>query len=83
MWWCVAGALAAGLDHLLVGRIAPQDQAFGWQVMRRSGAVGGLVGILGMGSVAQVIGLNAALLLQIALFIAAAFLLQRLCTTEA
>tara|TARA_B100001057_G_C22767470_1_gene918241 strand:- start:435 stop:1457 length:1023 start_codon:yes stop_codon:yes gene_type:complete len=77
------GALAAGLDHLLVGRIAPQDQAFGWQVMRRSGAIGGLVGILVMGSVAQVIGLNAALLLQIALFIAAPFLLQRLCTTEA
>ena len=77
------GALAAALDHLLVGRIAPQDQAFGWQVMRRSGAIGGLVGILVMGSVAQVIGLNAALLLQIALFIAAPFLLQKLCTSDA
>lgn len=70
------GALAAATDRQLVDHLQPEDPAQGWQVLRRSGAIGGLVGVLMMGSLAQVIGLPQALLTQVALFLTAPLVLR-------
>ena len=72
------GGLAAVTDRQLVDRLQPTDPAEGWQVLSRSGAIGGLVGVLAMGSLAQVIGLPQALLAQIGLFLTAPLLLKAL-----
>ena len=72
------GGLAAATDRQLVDRLHPTDPAEGWQVLRRSGAIGGLVGVLAMGSLAQVIGLPQALLVQVGLFLTAPLLLKAL-----
>ncbi len=70
------GVLAAGTDRLIVEHIAPNDPATGWQMLQRSGAIGGLVGVLTMGIVAQLIGLPFTLLIQLALFAAAPLLFK-------
>ena len=70
------GALAAATDRQLVDHLQPEDPAQGWQVLRRSGAIGGLIGVLMMGSLAQVIGLPQALLTQVALFLTAPLVLR-------
>ena len=70
------GTLAAASDRHLVDRLQPDDPAQGWQVLRRSGAIGGLLGVLMMGSLAQAIGLPQALLAQVALFLTAPLVLR-------
>ena len=70
------GALAAATDRQLVEHLQPKDPAQGWQMLRRSGAVGGLVGVLIMGSLAQAIGLPLALVAQVALFLTAPLVLR-------
>ena len=70
------GALAAATDRQLVDRVQPDDPALGWQILRRSGAIGGLVGVLLMGALAQAIGLPLALLVQVMLFLTAPLVLQ-------
>ena len=80
-WWATAlfipvGWLAACSDVQLVERIAEDDPAAGWQILQRSGAIGGLIGILLMGSFAQLVGLSFALPMQLALFCLAPLLLR-------
>lgn len=70
------GALAAATDRQLVEHLQPNDPAQGWQILRRSGAVGGLAGVLIIGSLAQAIGLPLALVAQIALFLTAPLVLR-------
>ncbi|MDM7936317.1 MAG: hypothetical protein QUV06_02505 [Cyanobium sp. CZS 48M] len=57
-----------GLRHL-------GDAPLRWQTLARSGAIGGLLGSLAMGVMAQLLGLPVALPVQIGLFMAAALLL--------
>ena len=70
------GWLAAGCDLQQVERIANDDPAAGWQILQRSGAIGGLVGILLMGGFAQLVGLAFALPLQLGLFCLAPLVLR-------
>ena len=70
------GILAAGTDRQIVEHISPTDPATGWQMLQRSGAIGGLVGVIAMGIVAQLIGLPFTLLFQLALFAAAPLLFK-------
>lgn len=70
------GILAAGTDRMIVDQISPNDPATGWQILQRSGAIGGLFGVLIMGIVAQLIGLPSTLLIQLILFLAAPLLLK-------
>lgn len=70
------GILAAGTDRQIVKHISPTDPATGWQMLQRSGAIGGLVGVIAMGIVAQLIGLPFTLLFQLALFAAAPLLFK-------
>lgn len=64
------GALAAVSDAALVDRMSPLgDEPLRWQVLVRSGAVGGLVGSIGLGLICQVLGLSVALPLVSAGFI--------------
>ena len=72
------GGLAAVIDRQLVARLQPTDPAEGWQVLLRSGAIGGLVGVLAMESLAQMMGLPQALLAQVGLFLTAPLLLKAL-----
>ena len=56
------GALAAVSDAALVERMTPLgDETMRWQVLVRSGAVGGLVGSIGLGLICQVLNLAVAL----------------------
>ena len=56
------GALAAVTDTALVDRLTPLgDEPLRWQVLIRSGAVGGLVGSIGLGLICQVLSLSVAL----------------------
>ena len=71
------GFLAATTDRQMVQQLSPDDPAQGWQILQRSGAIGGLIGILAMGAIAQSIGLPHALLVQLALFLTAPFLLRQ------
>ncbi len=72
------GALAAAADGALVEQLAPLgDGALRWQVLQRSGAVGGLAGSLAMGVFAQVLGLGLAVPLQVLAFAAMALLAVR------
>lgn len=67
------GALAAAADGALVEQLVPLgDGALRWQVLQRSGAVGGLAGSLGMGLFAQFLGLGMAIPLQVLAFAAMA-----------
>jgi hypothetical protein len=72
------GALAAATDAALVEAIAPLgDLPLRWQVLQRSGAIGGLAGSLGMGLTSQLLGLPRALPVQILAFMAFAWILGR------
>ncbi|MFY8147847.1 MAG: hypothetical protein ACOVNL_01350 [Prochlorococcaceae cyanobacterium] len=72
------GALAAAADGALVEQVAPLgDTTLGWQVLQRSGAVGGLAGSLGMGLLSQVLGLGVAVPLQVLAFAGMALLAGR------
>lgn len=72
------GGLAAATDAALVEAM-PQlgDAPLRWQVLQRSGAVGGLAGSLAMGLVSQLAGLTIALPLQLLAFVGLAWPLCR------
>lgn len=73
------GILAAVSDAALVDRMTPLgDEPMRWRVLVRSGAVGGLVGSIGLGLICQVLGLSVALPLVTAGFIALAITQGRL-----
>ena len=75
------GALAAASDAALVERMTPLgDEPMRWQVLVRSGAVGGLVGSIGLGLICQVLNLAVALPLVSAGFIALAITQSRRAT---
>ena len=75
------GVLAAGSDAALVERMTPLgDEPVRWQVLVRSGAVGGLVGSIGLGLICQVLNLAVALPLVSAGFIALAITQSRRAT---
>ncbi|QEY33235.1 hypothetical protein EVJ50_14325 [Synechococcus sp. RSCCF101] len=64
------GLLAATSDAALAGNLPERtDPGLAWQVLRRSGAVGGLLGSVAMGAIAQGIGLQLALPLLLLLFL--------------
>ncbi len=70
------GALAGRCDAGLVQTLTHlPGEPLRWQTFERSGAVGGVAGSLGMGLLAQLLGLPLALPLQIAAFVLAAVLL--------
>jgi hypothetical protein len=70
------GGLAQASDLGQVrGLVHLEDEALGWQTLARSGAIGGLLGSLAMGLMAQLLGLPVALPLQIGLFAVAALVL--------
>ncbi len=72
------GLLAARSDGQLVASLHPLgDEALRWQVLERSGAIGGLAGALAIGALAQAVGLAWALPIQVGLFVAAALLPPR------
>ncbi len=71
------GALAAASDSVQVQRMSSDDPAAGWQILLRSGAIGGLIGILVMGSFAQMTGLSFALPLQLLFFLLAPVLIRQ------
>ena len=57
--------------------MSSDDPAAGWQILLRSGAIGGLIGILVMGSFAQMTGLSFALPLQLLFFLLAPVLIRQ------
>ncbi len=72
------GLLAAVSDAALVDRMTPLgDEPMRWRVLVRSGAVGGLVGSIGLGLICQVLGLPVALPLVTIGFIALAITQRR------
>lgn len=73
------GLLAAVADARLALGVDPAgDLQQNWSVLERSSALGGLVGSLGMGLVAQLIGLGGSLPIQLAAFVGAGLLLPLL-----
>ena len=70
------GTLAAATDRQLVARLMPNDPAQGWQMLQRSGSIGGLAGVLFMGGLAQWLGLPLSLGLQLVLFVTAPLLMR-------
>ena len=70
------GTLAAATDRRLVSRLMPDDPAQGWQILQRSGSIGGLAGVLLMGGLAQGLGLPLALGLQLVLLASAPLLMR-------
>ncbi|MEA5391493.1 hypothetical protein VB738_09505 [Cyanobium gracile UHCC 0139] len=73
------GLLAAVADARLALGVDPAgDLQQNWIVLERSSALGGLAGSLGMGLVAQLIGLGASLPIQLAAFLGAGVLLPLL-----
>ncbi len=73
------GLLAAVADARLALGVDPSgDLQRNWTVLERSSALGGLAGSLGMGLVAQLIGLGGSLPIQLAAFLGAAVLLPLL-----
>ena len=73
------GLLAAVADARLALGVDPAgDLQQKWSVLERSSALGGLAGSLGMGLVAQLIGLGSSLPIQLAAFLGAAALLPLL-----
>ncbi len=72
------GLLAAGTDARLAASLTHLgDEPSRWQVIERDGALGGLLGTLGIGLVAQLLGLTLALPIEVAAFAAAALLLPK------
>jgi len=77
------GALAAASDAALVASLRPLgDAALRWEMLLRSGGVGGLMGSLGMGLLSQIFGINAVMPLQVGLFLALAWPLGRCAWTK-
>ena len=77
----IGNLLAAVSDAALVERMTPLgDEPMRWQVLVRSGAVGGLVGSIGLGLICQVLNLAVALPLVSAGFIALAITQSRQAT---
>ncbi|MBM5822264.1 MAG: hypothetical protein FJ082_07355 [Cyanobacteria bacterium K_Offshore_surface_m2_011] len=73
------GLLAALADARLALGVDPAgDLQHNWSVLERSSALGGLAGSLGMGLVAQLIGLGGSLPIQLAAFLGAAVVLPLL-----
>ena len=70
------GALAAASDAQLVADLRQADPALGWQILRRSAAIGGLIGSLLMGVLSQGLGLGWALPLQLLGFATIALLMS-------
>ena len=70
------GTLAAATDLQLVTTLMPNDPAQGWQILQRSGSIGGLAGVLLMGGLAQWLGLPLSLGLQLVLFVTAPLLMR-------
>lgn len=74
----IGNLLAAVSDAALVERMTPLgDEPMRWQVLVRSGAVGGLVGSIGLGLICQVLNLVVALPLVSAGFITLAITQSR------
>ncbi|MCP9848214.1 hypothetical protein [Cyanobium sp. Morenito 9A2] len=72
------GLLAAGSDrHVVVSLADRGDEPLRWLLLERGGALGGLLGALGIGLLTQVLGLRFALPLEVAAFAAAALVLHR------
>jgi len=77
------GALAAASDAALVASLKPLgDAALRWEMLLRSGGVGGLIGSLGMGLLSQVLGITAVMPLQVGLILALAWPLGRCAWTK-
>ena len=73
------GLLAAVADARLALGVDPAgDLQQNWSVLERSSALGGLAGSLGMGLIAQLIGLGGSLPIQLAAFLGAGVLLPLL-----
>jgi hypothetical protein len=73
------GLLAAVADARLAHGVDPAgDLQQNWSLLERSSALGGLAGSLGMGLVAQLIGLGGSLPIQLAAFLGAGVLLPLL-----
>jgi hypothetical protein len=73
------GLLAAVADARLALGVDPAgDLQRNWSVLERSSALGGLAGSLGMGLIAQLIGLGGSLPIQLAAFLGAGVLLPLL-----
>ncbi|MCP9798633.1 hypothetical protein [Cyanobium sp. Lug-B] len=73
------GLLAAVADARLALGVDPAgDLQHNWSVLERSSALGGLAGSLGMGLIAQLIGLGGSLPIQLAAFLGAGVLLPLL-----
>ena len=70
------GALASASDAQLVANLQLADPALGWQILRRSAALGGLIGSLLMGVISQGLGLHWALPLQLLGFAAVALVVS-------
>jgi hypothetical protein len=83
-WWAVLlfvpfGLLAALADARLAIGVDPEgDLQQNWNRLERSSALGGLAGSLGMGLIAQVIGLAGSLPIQLVAFLVAGALLPLL-----
>ncbi|WP_094554250.1 hypothetical protein [Synechococcus sp. 1G10] len=72
------GLLAAASDGHLIDALAPSgDLAVRWQVLERSGVLGGLLGTLSIGALSQVLGLERALPIVLAAFVLAGLLMHR------
>ncbi len=72
------GLLAAASDGHLIDGLAPLGAvAVRWQVLERSGALGGLLGTLAIGALSQIVGLESALPIVLVAFVLAALLLHR------
>lgn len=73
------GLLAALADGRLAASVDPRGSlADNWETLERSSALGSLAGSLGMGLIAQLIGLAASLPIQLLAFLAAGLLLPLL-----
>ncbi len=71
------GGLAQASDLAQVRGLSELgDEPLRWQILARSGAIGGLLGSLAMGLMAQLLGLSVALPVQIGLFLGAALILS-------
>lgn len=72
------GALAAASDVALVASMQPLgDAALRWEILLRSGGVGGLIGSLGMGLLSQLLGISVVMPLQVGLLLVLAWPLGR------
>ena len=72
------GVLAAGSDAELVSQLAGKgDPSLCWEILLRSGALGGLIGALGIGVITQILSLSIAIPFLIAGFAVMAWIIAR------